>query len=69
MENFWAFPLRLVCTHTTWGSHLTEGHIVLKGLCFLLLVSALFIASELISLRLAVAVIQRRRKRNILFLF
>jgi hypothetical protein len=59
MRNIRAIPLRLVYIHTTWGSHLTDGHIVLKGLCLLLLVRALFIASELISLLLAVAVIQR----------
>jgi hypothetical protein len=49
MENC-AIPLRLVYIHNTWGSHLTEGHIVLKGLCLLLLVHASFIASQLISL-------------------
>jgi hypothetical protein len=38
MENLCAIPLRLVYIHVTWGSHLTEGHIVLKDLCLLLLV-------------------------------
>lgn len=33
MENFCAIPLRLVYIHTKWGSHLTEGHVVLKGFC------------------------------------
>jgi len=69
MENFCAIPLRLVYIHTKWGSHLTEGHIVLKGLCILLLERASFIVSELISLLLAVAAIQHGRQRNILFLF
>jgi len=59
MKNIRAIPLRLVYIHTTCGSHLTEDHNVLKGLCLLLLVRASFIASELISLLLAVAVIQR----------
>jgi len=68
MENFCAIPLCLVYIHTKWGSHLTEGHIVLKGSCLLLLLCASYIASELISLLLAVAVIQRGGQRNILFL-
>jgi hypothetical protein len=67
MENFCAIHLRLVYINTKCGSHLTEGHIVLKGLCRLLLVRASFIASELTSLLLAVAVIQRRRQRHIFF--
>jgi len=50
MENFCAIPLGLVYVNNTWGSHLTDGHIVLKGLCLLLLVRASFIASQLFSL-------------------
>jgi len=68
MENFCAIPLRLVYIHTKWGSHLTEGHVVLKGFCLFLLLRASCIAYELISLLLAVAVIQRRRQRTTLFL-
>jgi hypothetical protein len=65
MENLCAIPLRLLYIHTKWCSHLIEGHIVLKVLCLLLLERASFFASELISLLLALAVIQRRRKRHI----
>jgi hypothetical protein len=60
VENFCAIPLRLVYIRIKWGSHLTEGHFVLEGLCLLLLARASFLASELISLLLVVAVIQRR---------
>ena len=67
MEHLRAIPLRLVYIHTKWCSHLTEGHIVLKGLCLLFLVRASLISSELISLLLAVAVIQRRQKRHVFY--
>jgi hypothetical protein len=62
MENFCAIPLG-----PAWFGHLAMGHIVLKALCLLLSARTSFIASEVISLWLAVAVIKRRRHRNILF--
>jgi hypothetical protein len=66
MENC-AIPLGPTYMHTTWCSHLTEDHIVLKSICLLPSVPASFIASEVIFLLLAVAVIKLNRHRNILF--